>query len=145
MANILGYNMPDELYYHKEHSWARVNEDGTVTVGMNEFYYKLAGETTYIDLPMEDDEVSQGETCGKLQSSKWVGKFVSPLSGVIIAVNEKLEDDCTILNQDPYGEGWIMKLKPSNLEEELKNLYHGETVEPWLKQEIEDAEKKKQG
>ncbi|HID32089.1 MAG TPA: glycine cleavage system protein H [bacterium (Candidatus Stahlbacteria)] len=145
MANILGYNMPDDLYYHSDHAWAKINDDGTVTVGMNEFYYKLAGETTYVDLPMEDDEVSQDETCGKLQSAKWVGKLVSPLSGVIIAVNEALEDDCTILNKDPYGEGWIMKLKPSNLEDELKKLYHGDAVEPWLKKEIEDAEKKREG
>lgn len=145
MANILGYNMPDDLYYHREHAWVKLNDDGTVTIGMNEFYYKLAGETTYIDLPMEDDEVSQDETCGKIQSSKWVGKFVSPLSGEITTVNEALEDDCTILDKDPYGDGWIMKLKPSNLEEELKGLYHGGTVESWIKKEIEDAEKKKEG
>ncbi|HID92593.1 MAG TPA: glycine cleavage system protein GcvH [bacterium (Candidatus Stahlbacteria)] len=143
MAVIEGYNMPDELYYHEEHAWAKVEDDGNVRVGMNDFYQKLAGDTTYVDLPFEGDEVAQGETCGKLQSAKWVGKFVSPISGKITKVNEELEDDCTLINKDPYGKGWIMIVEPSNLDEELKNLFHGAAVEAWLKKEIEEAEKKK--
>jgi len=79
--------MPEDLYYHEENSWARVESDGTVTVGMDDFYQKQAGDTTYIDLPFEGDTVSQGETCGKIQSSKWVGKLVSPISGEITEVN----------------------------------------------------------
>ncbi|MCK4614829.1 MAG: glycine cleavage system protein GcvH [Thermoplasmata archaeon] len=141
MAMIEGYNMPDELYYHKDHAWVRLESDGTVRVGMNDFYQKTAGDTTYIDLPFEGDDVSQGETCGKIQSAKWVGKFVSPLSGEIIEANEELEDDCTLINKDPYVEGWIMVLKPSDLDEELKELIHGEDVKPWLLKEIEEAEK----
>ena len=141
MAMIEGYNMPDELYYHKDHAWVKLESDGIVRVGMNDFYQKTAGDTTYIDLPFEGDDVSQGETCGKIQSAKWVGKFVSPLSGEIIEANEELEDDCTLINKDPYAEGWIMVLKPSDLDEELKELIHGEDVEPWLLKEIEEAEK----
>ena len=122
---IQGYNVPDELYYHNENSWLRIESDGTVTVGMDDFYQKQAGDTTYIDLPFEGDSVNQSETCGKIQSSKWVGKFVSPISGEITAVNSELENDCRLINKDPYNRGWIMKVKPSNLDEELKNLAHG--------------------
>jgi len=143
MATIEGYNLPDELYYHKEHAWVKKESDGTVRVGMNDFYQKSAGDTTYIDLPFEGDEVEQGETCGKIQSAKWVGKFVSPISGEIIEVNEELEDDCTLINKSSYDKGWIMVVKPSDFDEDMKNLYHGDTVEPWIKEEIEDAEKKK--
>ena len=142
MAIIEGYNCPDELYYHKDHTWVKVEPDGNVRVGMTDFYQKLAGDTTYIDLPFEGDEVTQGETCGKIQSAKWVSKFVAPISGEIIEVNEELEDNCTLINKDPYGKGWIMLLKPSNQEEEFKNLFYGDAVEPWLKKEIEEAEKK---
>jgi glycine cleavage system H protein len=142
MATIEGYNMPDELYYHPEDTWVRV-EDDNVRVGMTDFYQKLAGETTYVDLPFEGDEIQQGDTCGKIQSAKWVGKFVSPVSGEIVEVNEKLEDDCSLINRDPYGEGWIMVVKPSNLEGELKELTHGDTVETWLKQKIKEVEEKK--
>ncbi len=143
MVVIEGYNMPDELYYHKDHAWVKLESNGNVRVGMNDFYQKSAGETTYIDLPFEGDEVEQGETCGKIQSAKWVGKFVSPVSGEIMEVNEELEDDCTLINKDPYGDGWIMVVKPSNLEHELVTLFNGDKVEPWLKQEIEKTEKEK--
>jgi glycine cleavage system H protein len=143
MSVIEGYNMPDELYYHNDHAWVKIESDNTVKIGMNEFYQKSAGETTYIDLPFEGDDVEQGETCGKIQSAKWVGKFVSPVSGEILEVNEELEDDCTLINKDCYGDGWIMIVKPSNLDEDLNNLYHGDTVGPWLKKEIEKTEKGK--
>ena len=143
MADIEGHNMPDELYYHKDHAWVKKEEDGTVTVGMNDFYQKSAGDTTYVDLPFEDDAVEQGETCGKIQSAKWVGKLVSPISGEVAEVNEELEDDCTLINTDPYGKGWIMKVKPANLDEELAGLVTGAAIEAWIKKEIEEAESKK--
>ncbi len=143
MVKVEGYELPDDLYYHKDHAWIKIESDGTVLVGMNDFYQKSAGDTTYIDLPFEGDDVEQGETCGKIQSAKWVGKFVSPISGEIVEVNEELEDDCTLLNKSPYDKGWIMRVKPSNLDDDLQNLYHGNKVEPWLKKEITDAEKKK--
>lgn len=122
---VQGYNMPEDLYYHKENSWAKVESDGTVRVGMDDFYQKQAGDTTYVDLPFEGDTVSQGETCGKIQSSKWVGKLVSPISGEIVEVNSELENDCRRINKDPYNSGWIMRIKPSDMETELKNLAHG--------------------
>ena len=143
MTKIAGYDLPDDLYYHKDHAWVKKEPDGNVKVGMNDFYQKSAGETTYIDLPFEGDDVEQGETCGKIQSAKWLGKFVSPVSGEILEVNEKLEDDCTLINKSPYDKGWIMKVKPANLDDDLSNLITGDKIEPWLKKEIEDAEKKK--
>jgi len=143
MTMIEGYNLPDDLYYHTDHAWVKIEDDGTVTVGMNDFYQQTAGETTFVDLPFEDDNVEQGETCGNIQSAKWVGKLVSPISGEITEVNEELEDDCTLINTDPYGEGWIMKLKPSDLDNELNGLVHGDDVESWIRKEVQEAESKK--
>jgi glycine cleavage system H protein len=143
MAVIEGYNMPDELYYHNDDTWVKKEEDGNVRIGMTDFYQKMAGDTTYVDLPFEGDEVSQGETCGKIQSAKWVGKFVSPISGEIVETNQDLEDDPTLINKDPYGKGWIVVIKPSNLDEELNTLIYGDKVEAWLKEKIAEAEKKK--
>jgi glycine cleavage system H protein len=143
MAVIEGYDIPEDLYYHQEHAWAKLQDDGNVRVGMNDFYQKLAGDTTYVDLPFEGDEVSQGEVCGKLQSAKWVGKLCSPISGEILEVNHGLEDDCTLVNKDPYGEGWIMLIKPAKLDEEIKSLYHGDAVPPFIKSEKERVEKGK--
>ena len=80
MAVMEGYDIPEELYYHEEHAWAKLEEGGNVRVGMNDFYQKLAGDTTYVDLPFEGDEVAQGEVCGKLQSA--LDAFRQLLSGV---------------------------------------------------------------
>jgi len=143
MVKIEGYELPDDLYYHNDHAWAKIESDGTITVGMNDFYQKSAGDTTYIDLPFEGDDIEQGETVGKIQSAKWVGKFVSPISGEILEVNEELEDDCTLINKSSYDKGWIMKVKPSNLDGDKENLVTGNKIEAWIKKEIEDAEKKK--
>jgi len=143
MVEVDSKNLPKELYYNSDHAWARIEQDGTVKVGMHYYYSESAGETTYVDLPFEGDEVSQGETCGKIQSAKWVGKFVSPISGEILKVNEELEDEPTLINTSPYEDGWIMIVKPSNLEEDLKNLHHGEEVIAWVTKELEEAEKKK--
>jgi glycine cleavage system H protein len=140
--DIKGYNMPEELYYHEEDAWVKVESDGTVTIGMDDFYQKQAGDTTYVDLPFEGDTIAQGETCGKIQSSKWVGKFVAPISGEIIQVNSELENDCRLINKDPYGAGWIVKVKPSNLEAELKNLAHGpEAVQKFIDDHLAKAQK----
>ncbi|MEO0137567.1 MAG: glycine cleavage system protein GcvH [candidate division WOR-3 bacterium] len=139
---IKGYNMPEDLYYHEEDAWVRIESDGTCTIGMDDFYQKQAGDTTYVDLPFEGDTITQGETCGKIQSSKWVGKFVAPISGEIIAVNHELENDCRLINKDPYGAGWIIKVKPSNLEEELKKLAHGpEALQKFIDDHIAKAQR----
>ena len=144
MADIKGYDIPDELYYHEEHSWARV--DGTkVTVGMSDFFQKEAGDIVFVDLPEEEDDVSQGEVCGKIQSRKWIGKLVSPVSGEIIEINEELEDDTSLINTDPYGEGWIVVIEASDLDSDLKNLIHGEAVADFIDREIKRAEEEKAG
>jgi glycine cleavage system H protein len=142
MTDIEGYNMPDELYYHEEHSWARV-EGNKVTVGMNDFFQKEAGDIVFIDLPEEEDDVSQGEVCGKIQSRKWIGKLVSPVSGEIVSINEELEDDTSLINTDPYGNGWILVIEAEDLESELGNLMQGEAVAEFIEKEIKVAEEER--
>lgn len=142
MAEIKGYNMPDELYFHKEHSWARV-DGNKVTVGMTDFFQKEAGDVVFIDLPDEGDEVSQSEVCGKIQSRKWIGKLVAPISGEITSVNEDLEEDTSLINSDPYGKGWVLVVEASDLESDLANLIHGAAVAPWIESEVKRAEEEK--
>jgi glycine cleavage system H protein len=142
--NVGGYELPDDLYYHNEHTWVKKEDDGNVRIGMNAMWAGTAGDITYIDLPFEGDEISQGDTCGKLQSAKWISKLISPISGEIVQVNEALEDDSTKVNQDPYGEGWVVIIKPSNLEDELASLMNGEDkVKPWMEAEIKKSEELK--
>jgi glycine cleavage system H protein len=142
MADIKGYNMPDDLYYHQEHSWARV--DGSrVTVGMTDFFQKEAGDIVFVDLPDEDEDVEQGEVCGKIQSRKWIGKLVAPVSGEIVEINEDLEEDTSLINSDPYGEGWILVIEAEDLDSDLGNLIRGDAVAAFIESEIQKAEEEK--
>ena len=145
MAEIEGYDMPDELFYHKEHGWARVEDDGKITVGMDGLFAKTAGDIVYVDMPMEGDDVSQDETIGKVQSSKWIGKLISPIGGEIAELNEAVETDSTLINSDPYGEGWILKIEPSNKDEDLGNLMQGAAVVEWIKAEAQKAKEGAEG
>ena len=142
MAIIKGYDMPDELYYNEEHSWARV-EGNRVTVGMDDMFQKEAGDIVFVDLPEEEDEVEQGEVCGKIQSRKWIGKLCAPVSGEIVEINEELEDDTSLINQDPYGKGWILVIEATDVENELANLMHGDSLLPFIDQEIQRTEEEK--
>lgn len=137
MVEIEGYFLPDELFYTKDHTWARIEDDETVTVGIDDFAVKAAGDIEFIDLPMEDDEFEIGEAFGSMESAKWVGGLIMPVSGTVIEVNEEIEEDLSILLDDPYEKGWLIKVEPSNLNEDVKELIHGDEIEAWLKKEIE--------
>ncbi len=132
------YDLPDELYYHEDHSWAKV-EDGKVRVGMNDMFQASAGDVVYVDLPFEGDEITQGEVCGKIQSRKWIGTLVAPVSGEIVEINDGVESDTTLINKEPYGGGWIVVIEPSNLDEDLGKLMKGDAVVSWMEAEIKKA------
>lgn len=116
-----GYSFPDELKYEKNHFWAK-KEGDLVVMGASEFISKQAGEITFVDLPEEDDEVTQGKPFGSIESGKWVGRIYAVVSGEVAEVNEDLEDEPEKINEDPYGEAWICKIKPSDLDSEWETL-----------------------
>ncbi len=138
MVEIEGYDMPDELYYTKDHTWARVEDDGTVTMGIDAFGGTAVGEIEFIDLPLEDDEFEAGEAFGSMESAKWVGGLIMLTSGKIIEVNSEIEDNLELLADDPYGEGWMIKVEPSNLKADLAGLYHGDALVQWFTKDLEE-------
>ncbi len=132
--DVDGYSMPDGLYYHKEFMWCKV-EGNTATVGLIDFGQKLAGDISFVEMPFEGDAVNQDDEAGTIETGKWVGKIYAPVSGTIAGSNEKLYDDPTIINKDPYGEGWIFKITIGD-SSELGNLMQGDAAAEWLKGEI---------
>jgi glycine cleavage system H protein len=136
------YSFPDDLYYHKEHFWAKVEGD-VVTVGTSDFAQKLAGQVVYIELPSVGKVVEQGKPCGSMESGKWVGRIYAPISGKVEAINGDLEDTPELINESPYEKGWMCKIKPSNLQEDLKNLIKAESLQDFIKSEIERVKKLK--
>jgi glycine cleavage system H protein len=141
MTKVEDYDMPEELYYHQEHMWAKVEGD-KVKVGLSDFSQKLAGEISYIEMPEEGGQVNQDKVVGSYETGKWLGKIYAPVSGEVISINEDAEDDPTLINKDPYGEGWIFEMKMSD-SAQLANLMKGEKAVEWLKGEITKHEKEK--
>jgi len=132
-----GYVFPDDLKYEKNHFWARMEGDLVIT-GATEFISKQAGEITFVDLPQEDDDLTQGKPYGSIESGKWVGRIYAVVSGVVAEINQVLEDEPEKINEDPYGEGWICKIKPSSLDSELASLMSpDENFRTFIGEEIE--------
>ncbi|HID87845.1 MAG TPA: glycine cleavage system protein GcvH [Anaerolineae bacterium] len=118
--DIGGFEFPDDLYYDKEHNWARV-EDGVVAQGFTELAQAIAKEIVFVEVPRTGRKVTQGETFMSLESGKWVGRVRAVISGVIQEANEELEWEPTLINESPYDEGWFVKIEASDLGE-LDNL-----------------------
>jgi len=136
-----GYSFPDDLKYEKNHFWARVEGDLVVT-GATEFISKQAGEITFVDLPQEDDELTAGKPYGSIESGKWVGRIYAVVSGEIAEVNTVLEDEPEKINEDPYGEGWICKIRPSNVDGDMASLMSADaSFQKFIAEEIEKINK----
>lgn len=131
-----------ELHYRVEdHSWVRFEDDGTVTVGMTDVAENMAGPVLHV-YPRKKGARVRGQSLATIESAKWVGPLKSPLTGEIIAANTVLEKDPGMVNRDPYGEGWIIKLKPSKLDDERKDFVTGEEAVAAYKKRIEEQELK---
>jgi len=114
------YDFPDDLYYDREHNWARVDGE-TVTQGLTSFGQAIAGEILYAEQPRVGREVKQGEALMALESGKWVGRVRAMVSGRVVAANSRLDADSALINKDPYGAGWLVRITLAN-PEELKQL-----------------------
>lgn len=126
MVEIRGCKIPEDRYYWVEkHVWAVVVSPQLVRVGMTAIAQKLSGTLNAITAKAAGKEVVKGKSLATAESSKWVGPVPSPLSGKVVKANETLAANPALANSDPYGEGWIAELVPSNLDEELKSLVIG--------------------
>ncbi len=118
-------NIPEDLKYTKEHEWAKIEGD-IVTVGITDFAQEQLSDVVYVELPEKDTDVKQMEPFGTIEAVKAVSDLYSPVSGTVVEVNEKLADDPSLVNKDPYGEGWMIKIKMSDPSELEKLLDPGE-------------------
>lgn len=114
-------NTPEELKYTEEHEWIRDNGDGTVTVGITDFAQGELGDIVFVELEPEGSEFGKDEVLGTVEAVKTVSELFSPVSGEVVEINADLEDDPELVNNDPYGKGWMVKIKMSDASE-LKTL-----------------------
>ena len=133
MVKVEDFEVPENLYYHKEYLWAKIEGD-KVKIGMIDFAQKQLNDIVYVELPSAGDEVTQNEPFGTLESVKAVSDLIAPISGTIETVNEELESKPELLNEDPYGEGWLIIVAPTNLDAELKNILDFDAAVEWHKE-----------
>lgn len=108
----MSLTFPDDRRYHPEHLWAKNMDDGTVLVGISDFAQDQLGGVIFIDLPAVGTHFKQGTSCASIESVKITSDAIIPLSGEIVAANEALGDKPELLNDSPYEEGWLVRVKP---------------------------------
>ena len=110
-------DVPSELRIAKSHEWARLEEDGTVTVGISDHAQEALGDVVFVELPDVGDTLAAEGEAGVVESVKAASDIYAPVSGEVLAVNEILEDEPEMVNSDPYNDGWFFKLQPSDTAE----------------------------
>jgi len=124
-------SIPQGLKYTKDHEWARLESDGTITVGITQFAQEQLGDIVFVELPAVDSSVSQNQGFGVVESTKSVSDLISPVSGQVSAVNDELDDAPEAVNEDAYGTGWMIKIQPGDASE-MDNLLSASDYEAFL-------------
>ena len=111
--------LPGDLQYTNDHEWLRRDDDGNVTIGITDHAQSALGDLVYVELPEVGQEVETGGDMAVVESVKAASDVYAPIAGTVVAVNEALSDDPEVINSDPYGDGWIVKLQPGGDDGEL--------------------------
>ena len=110
-------NIPAELKYVASHEWLRMEDDGTITVGITDHAQDLLGDIVFVELPEVGDTVAVDDEIAVVESVKAASDVYAPITGEIVAINDSLEDEPEIVNSDPYGDGWFFKIRPDNADD----------------------------
>jgi len=132
LSDTSAYQVPDGLFYTKEHEWARVTA-GTAKVGITDYAAKTLNDIVYLTLPSVGQEVKQLSSFGTVESIKAVSELYSPLSGIVVITNQELVNHPELINKSPYEAGWIIELRPSQLDAEKKTLLSPRQYQEFLR------------
>ena len=132
MVKIEGYEVPEGLYYTKEFEWLKIEGD-KVRIGVTDYAQKQLREIVYAELPNAGSEIKQNEPYGTVESVKAVSDLIAPISGTIEEVNTEVQSKPELLNEDPYVKGWLLTVKPANLNAELANIMDFAKAVEWHK------------
>lgn len=127
-------SIPTDLKYAESHEWARVESDGTVTIGISDHAQDALGDLVFVEVPEVGKALGKGEAVAVVESVKAASDVYSPISGEVVAANDSLSGAPELVNQDPYGQGWLFKVKPAN-QDELAQLLDAQAYEKVLENE----------
>jgi len=133
--NAAGFDVARDYYYHHGHTWARVEYGGRVRIGVDDFTARLLGPQDDIQMPRLGDTIQQGKTQASMVRSGHLAEPLGPIDGKVLAVNPKVTGKAAMANEDPYGDGWLMVIQPTNLRNNLKNLLFGTESLAWMDDE----------
>jgi len=134
---VQGLTLPDNLFYHQGHTWVEIEPPRVATVGLDDFAQKLVGNIDKVELPEVGTTLKQGERAWSICAGRCVD-MLSPIDGEVVAVNDKLIESPAAVNENPYGIGWVAKVRPANITSNLKNLLSGDLVKRWMEKEVEE-------
>ena len=137
VLEVDGVKVPQGYYLHHGHAWVKIEEGSSVRIGIDDFALSLLGPLDRVEAPLLGKVMKQGEPHMVLSRGEHSAKLLSPLSGVITAVNPKLREQGDLANQDPYAEGWVMTLHPQNLRKEIRGLMIAQQTALFLEQEVD--------
>ncbi len=136
MAVVGGFELPGRLSYHPGHSWAAKEVRSTVRVGMDDFAARLLGKVDRVELPARGHWLRQGERAWTLVRGDHRFEMLSPIEGEVIDVNDEVSKDPAIVNQSPYGAGWLVSVHSPAADANLKNLIRGRVAERWMEESV---------
>jgi heterodisulfide reductase subunit C len=139
------YTMPGDLYYLPEHAWMKIETEDVVRIGVDDVFRRTIGAIADIYPPAKGDRIEQGKMCAELRDDRGnVHKLWSPVSGRVVEINRDILSDHSLVGIDPYGSGWLLRIEPSDLNGEIKNLIHGTPlVKWWLEKELVQGRRSK--
>ena len=134
---VSGFSMLRDRHFSRGHVWVRARKPEVVKIGFDDFAQRLLGRITDIELPEKGSTMKQGDNSWRVKVSRRSADLRSPIDGEVIEINPELAKDVSLLNEDPYGRGWVLRLRPFNLEENLRLLYEGDKAMTWLENEAD--------
>ncbi len=126
--------VPTDLLYTKDHEWLRLMEDGTVLVGITDHAQDALGDLVFVEVPELGSKLGAGDACAVVESVKAASDVYCPVTAEVVEVNESLADSPELLNGDPYGEGWLMRIQPEDMDD-VESLMSPEDYEQYLEEE----------
>ena len=133
-ARVEGYALPDSLFYHQGHAWVALQDSGAAVIGIDDFASKLLGAPTSIHMPRVGETCRQGATAWSLTRNGKALDMLCPIDGKVVAVNERALADPDIISREPYGNGWLIMVKPRELKRNLRNLISGGVARGWMEE-----------
>jgi len=134
------FDFKSDRFYNSNHLWSKQDETRQITVGMDELGLDSLGELAYLTLPSQGTLVEMGKAMGSMEAAKMTGELIAPVSGIVIEKNDRVLQNPLLVNEEPYGNGWLLKIEPTNWDEDSEAMVSGDKLPGWVEQEIERFE-----